>query len=47
MRVYNGATMLVEDTFNLTTAPTVRSTVTPAPVPAGVELEVEIRDTVV
>lgn len=45
--IYNGATLLVTDTWNLTTTAVVRSTSTPAAVTAGVELEVLISDTVI
>lgn len=47
VKVFNGVTELVSDTFTLTTTPTTRSTVTPSPVAAGVELEVLITDTAV
>lgn len=43
--IRNGATILVTDTFALTTTPIERGTSTPQPVAAGVELTVEILDT--
>lgn len=45
--IYNGATLLITDTWSLTTTPTNRVTTTPGNVTAGVELEVLISDDVV
>lgn len=42
--IYNGVTLLIADSFVLTTTPTVRNTVTPGTVTAGVELEVVVSD---
>lgn len=47
VQIYNGATLLTTDTWNLTTAWVNRATATPAPVAAGTELEVAITDLVV